>query len=250
MTTTAWLTTALCLAVGVAGGLAVPALVRRLPEPPLGDQGASEADEPVAEGATIPPKVPYAALAAAPGLGPVSAAVAGLACALVGWRTGPDPAAAPLVYLCVVGVLLAYVDLRVHLLPNAVVLPSYAVVGAGLLLVAAVGDAWPALLGAAAGLAVSWGLLFVLLLVHPAGMGFGDVKLAGLLGLALGWLGLPEVLVAAFTAFLLGGLTGLALLLCRRAGRRTAIPFGPFLLIGYLVAVAAGEPIARWYLGA
>jgi leader peptidase (prepilin peptidase)/N-methyltransferase len=79
-------------------------------------------------------------------------------------------------------------------------------------------------------------------------MGFGDVKLAGLLGLYLGWLGWSPVLVGTFTGFLLGGVAGMALLLARRADRRTGIPFGPAMLAGALLALFLAGPVAAWYL--
>jgi leader peptidase (prepilin peptidase)/N-methyltransferase len=78
-------------------------------------------------------------------------------------------------------------------------------------------------------------------------MGFGDVKLAGLLGLYLGWLGWGSLLIGAFAGFLCGGLVGVALLLARRAKRGTAIPFGPHMLAGALLAIFAAGPIAAWY---
>ncbi|HAQ59267.1 MAG TPA: prepilin peptidase, partial [Microbacterium sp.] len=71
---------------------------------------------------------------------------------------------------------------------------------------------------------------------------------AGLIGIQLGWLGWGSVVVGAFAAFLLGGVFGVALLLARRAGRRTAIPFGPWMLAGAWVGIILGEPIARWYM--
>ena len=79
----------------------------------------------------------------------------------------------------------------------------------------------------------------MLFLVNPAGMGFGDVKLAPTLGLALGWYGWPTVFTGTFAGFTLGALTGLVLLATRRADRKTPIPFGPFMLIGTLGALLA-----------
>jgi leader peptidase (prepilin peptidase)/N-methyltransferase len=79
-------------------------------------------------------------------------------------------------------------------------------------------------------------------------MGFGDVKLAGLLGLYLGWLGWSPVWIGTLAGFLLGGLAGVALLVARRAHRRTAIPFGPSMLAGALLAVLLARPIATWYV--
>jgi leader peptidase (prepilin peptidase)/N-methyltransferase len=96
-------------------------------------------------------------------------------------------------------------------------------------------------------MAALWALYFAIAFAYPGGMGFGDVKLAGLLGLYLGWLGWSSVLVGAFAGFLLGGLTGVALLLTRRAGRKSAIPFGPYMLAGAMLALFVAAPVATWY---
>jgi leader peptidase (prepilin peptidase)/N-methyltransferase len=151
-------------------------------------------------------------------------------------------------YLAAISVALAAIDVELHRLPNAIVLPAYAV-GVVLLLAAAVlgGDVvrfvW-ALVGAAA----MFTFYFALALVYPGGMGFGDVKLAGVLGLFLAYLGLPELVVGLGAAFLLGGLAGLALLAFKRASRKTAIPFGPWMLAGAWVGIFAGDYIADGYL--
>jgi leader peptidase (prepilin peptidase)/N-methyltransferase len=81
-------------------------------------------------------------------------------------------------------------------------------------------------------------------------MGMGDVKLAAVLGLYLGFLGWGNLLVGAFAAFLFGGLFGLALMLARRAGRKTAIPFGPWMILGAWVGVFAGAQLTDLYFGA
>jgi leader peptidase (prepilin peptidase)/N-methyltransferase len=79
-------------------------------------------------------------------------------------------------------------------------------------------------------------------------MGFGDVKLAGILGLYLGWMGWGELIVGAFFGFLLGGVVGGVLMATKRANRKSAIPFGPFMLAGALLAILVGGPIAQGYL--
>jgi leader peptidase (prepilin peptidase)/N-methyltransferase len=89
----------------------------------------------------------------------------------------------------------------------------------------------------------------VLALVYPAGLGLGDVKLAASLGLLLGWLGWAAAVVGLLAAFVVGGVVGVVLLALRRATRRSAVPFGPSMLLGALVAVVWAEPIAAWYLG-
>jgi leader peptidase (prepilin peptidase)/N-methyltransferase len=162
-------------------------------------------------------------------------------------RFGLTPALPAYLYLASVAVALAMIDLDVYRLPDAIVLPSY-VVGAVLLVpaVAVNGDWWSAGRGLIA-MAALWLFYFAIALLYPGGMGFGDVKLAGLLGLYLGWLGWSPVLVGTFAGFLLGGLAGAALLLTRRAGRKSAIPFGPAMLAGAMLAVFAAAPVATWY---
>lgn len=152
-------------------------------------------------------------------------------------------------YLAAISIALALIDLDTHRLPNAIVLPSYLVVGALFVLACLLGADWAALLRAAIGGAILYFFYFVLRLIRPAGMGGGDVKLAGVVGMCLAWLGWAPLIVGAFAAFLLGGVFGLALLLTRRAGRRTAIPFGPWILAGAWVGILAGDTIARWYIG-
>ena len=151
-------------------------------------------------------------------------------------------------YLTAIAVALALIDVEHHRLPDAIVLPSY-VVSAGLLLLAAAGTGeWGALLRAAIGGVGLCSLYLVLAVAKPGGMGFGDVKLAGVLGLHLGFAGWSAVVVGTFLAFLLGGLVGVALIAAKRAGRRTAIPFGPFMLAGAGVGLAVGGPIVAAYL--
>ncbi|MEJ5868711.1 prepilin peptidase [Pseudokineococcus sp. 5B2Z-1] len=169
--------------------------------------------------------------------------------ALVALQVGWSPALPAFLYLGCVAVALTAIDLEHHRLPDAIVLPSY-VVGAVLLVGAAALQAdWWALARLGVGLAVMWLGYFGLALAKPGGMGFGDVKLAGLLGMHLGYLGWAELAVGAFAAFLVGGLVGVVLLATRRAGRRSAIPFGPFMLLGAAVGVAAGPGLAAGYLG-
>ena len=93
-------------------------------------------------------------------------------------------------------------------------------------------------------------LFWLLWFIHSAGMGFGDVRLAALLGLALGHLGWAELLVGVYSGFLVFGLPGLLLAIVRRDRRllRTAFPFGPFMVAGALVGVLTGPWLAG-YLG-
>jgi leader peptidase (prepilin peptidase) / N-methyltransferase len=151
-------------------------------------------------------------------------------------------------YLVAIGVALALIDLDVHRLPNKIVLPSYVVVPV-LLLIASLGnDDWDALLRAGIGGALLYAVYFLLRIAYPSGMGFGDVKLAGLLGMYLGWLGWGQLAVGAFLGFLLGGVVGGALMAVSRATRKSKIPFGPFMITGAYVAVLVGGQISDLYL--
>ena len=151
-------------------------------------------------------------------------------------------------YLAAVSVALTLIDLDTSRLPNAIVLPSY-IVGAVLLGASAIltGDV-ESLLGALIGAAALFAVYFALVLVSRGGMGFGDVKLAGVLGLFLGWLGWGELAVGAFAAFFLGGIFGVALLLVRRAGRKSKIPFGPWMLLGAWIGIFIGRELFEQYL--
>ena len=168
---------------------------------------------------------------------------------VMGWHFGLDWQLPAFLYLAAIGVALALIDLDVHRLPNAIVLPSYAVVAVLLLLPAALDGRWHDYLRAGLGGLVLFAFYFLLVLVYPAGMGFGDVKLAGVLGAYLGWLGWGVLAVGGFLGFLLGGVVGGALMVAQRAGRKTKIPFGPFMLGGAGLAILVGGALVDWYRG-
>jgi leader peptidase (prepilin peptidase)/N-methyltransferase len=175
------------------------------------------------------------------------------------WPLGDVPTeAAPLVaallellaflWLAGASVALAIIDVEHHRLPDAIVLPSYAV---GLVLLgasSALSGEWDALLRGVVGMAALFVFYLALALVKPGAMGLGDVKLAGVLGLWLGWTGWGELVVGAFAAFLLGGVFSLVLLATRRAQRTGGIPFGPWMLAGAWVGVIVGGTVAASYL--
>ena len=151
-------------------------------------------------------------------------------------------------YLAAVSVVLALIDLDTHRLPNSIVLPSY-IVGAVLLVATALlGADGGALVRLGVGMVALFTLSLALGLVYPGGMGFGDIKLAGVLGLYLGFLGWGQLIVGAFSAFLIGGVVALVLLALRRANRRSGIPFGPSMLAGAWVGILFGGAIASGYL--
>nr|WP_198425766.1 A24 family peptidase [Microbacterium ureisolvens] len=151
-------------------------------------------------------------------------------------------------YFAAISIVLTLIDLDTHRLPNSIVLPSYLVAGILFTIAAWLTGEWGLLLGAGVGMAALYLFYFVLRLVRPAGMGGGDVKLAGVIGIYLGWLGWGALAVGAFAAFLYGGVFGIALMLLRRAGRKTAIPFGPWMILGAWTGVFAGEAVGKWYV--
>lgn len=150
-------------------------------------------------------------------------------------------------WLAGAGVALAAIDLDTKRLPNAITYPTAGVVGGWLVVVALVQGAPQQALRTFLG-GVAFGAFFLLLhIVYPRGMGMGDVKLAVPLGFGLAWISWGTLLIGGFAAFFLGSLVGIGLMVAGKAGRRTALPFGPFMLAGALVALAFGEPIGDWY---
>lgn len=166
-------------------------------------------------------------------------------CVAVAAATGARPELAVWLLMVPFAVLLAVVDLRVHRLPDQLTLPLAAaaalLLGPVALLPGHAGSWSTALLG---GLVLG-GAYFMLFVIHPNGMGFGDVKLAVSLGVVLGWYGWTVLLAGAFAGFLFGSLYGVALMALGRAGRRTAIPFGPFMMAGALLGLLLGALAAR-----
>jgi leader peptidase (prepilin peptidase)/N-methyltransferase len=145
------------------------------------------------------------------------------------------------------GIALAAIDLEVGRLPNAIVLPTYPVLGALLVAAALVSGDLPALMRAGVGAIVAFAAFYALALAYPGGMGFGDVKLAGLVGGLLAYVAYPVLLVGMAAAFLLGALIGVTAAVRGRATRKSALPFGPFMVTGALAALFVGGPLADLY---
>ncbi|WP_040336606.1 prepilin peptidase [Candidatus Blastococcus massiliensis] len=150
------------------------------------------------------------------------------------------PATAALVWAAGAAVVLGAADLASHRLPDRVTYPALVVCATALFVDAAVLGTWTALLRAGAAAAVAAVVAGLGWLVSPEGLGLGDVKLLGLIGLLLGWFGWGVLMAGVFLGLLTGALVSVALLLTRRAGWRTAIPFGPPLLAGAVLALALG----------
>ncbi|MFJ2026573.1 prepilin peptidase [Streptomyces sp. NPDC087897] len=208
--------------------------------PPVPDPGTSPAAAPVSSPAPAPaPGGPVRHSAVyAPRL--LTSVVTVVVCVALAAATGARPELIVWLALTPVAVLLAVVDRRVHRLPDPLTLP---LAGAAVLLLGAAallpghGGSWTS--GLLGGLALG-GFYFLLFLINPNGMGFGDVKLALALGVALGWYGWAVLFLGGFAGFLFGAVYGLGLVLLRRAGRRTGIPFGPFMIAGTLTGLLLG----------
>ncbi len=179
-------------------------------------------------GARIPPRYPLLELATA------------TLFLLLFWKFGPTGTA--LFYACLVLVLLATTctDLMVRLIPNRILLAGLA---AGLALLAVFRpESW---LDAGIGLLVGGGLSLLAAEISRGGLGYGDVKLSGVIGFFLGW---PNELAALFLAVLSGAAVGLGLVLAGVKTRKDYIPFGPFLALGALIGLFWGQALIHWYL--
>jgi leader peptidase (prepilin peptidase)/N-methyltransferase len=143
---------------------------------------------------------------------------------------------------------LAFTDLEHFLLPIRIVYPVLAMEAALLLLAAGATGQWSRLEVAAATGAAAAAAFFVIHFLNPNWMAFGDVRLAGLIGLALGWLGAGIALLGIFLGFLLGAIVGVALILSKRIDAKAHIPFGVFLALGAFIAIFVGHPLVNFYL--
>jgi len=174
----------------------------------------------------------------------VPVAATGVLAAVVAWQVGWAWDLPAYLYFAAVSIPLAIIDLRTHRLPNQLTLTAYPILTGLLLLPALAEGSWEdfgrAILAGAALLAF-FGILHV---INPAGMGLGDVKLSGPMGALLGWGSWSTLMVGTLAGFLLGAVAGLTLMALKRANRKTALPFGPFMLAGAWAAILLSPLIA------
>lgn len=156
----------------------------------------------------------------------------------LGLRFGPAPALPAFLYLGAISVALTPIDIKLQRLPDPFTLPSY-LVGAAALGAAAPFTAYGLRLfiNALIGMAVLWVIYFVQHFIAPHAMGRGDLKLSGVLGLYLGWLGYDPWLFGVLGGFIAGGLFSVGAMITKRKGRKSLIPFGPFMLLGALGSI-------------
>ena len=229
-------------AAGLLGGVLVPLPAYRLSvspgQPPRGECASCE--RPVPGWVALP----AACRGCGTRLGPpiwLTGAVGAVSGALLGWGLGWSPELPIFLALVVLGILLAVIDLSCLRLPDGLVIPAFWVLAGVLTIVALATGGWGHLLRAGLGAATLGGLFLLLALMPGGGLGYGDVKLAALLGLALGWLGWPAVLLGGLLPWLINGFVVIGLLLARRVGHKTSVPFGPAMLAGALVAAVLSQ---------
>lgn len=176
---------------------------------------------------------------------PLVEAGTALAFAAIGVRFADHPQllAAYLVFTAI-GIALALIDLDVRRLPDVIVLPAYPVLAA-LLVIDTDGHA---LLRAVYAGAALYAFYFLIAVLAPGSMGFGDVKLAGVLGGVLGYLSWGALLTGAFLGFLLGAVVGVLLIVVRRADRKSAVPFGPFMIVAAWASILGASGLGEAYL--
>ncbi|MDQ6936017.1 MAG: A24 family peptidase [Actinomycetota bacterium] len=237
------------LGAGVCGvasgalGLLVPAVISRLPEPSPRLEPEAVVGGPRAKSLPPPPKESYAAIARLPHLATKTALGALVAGGAVGATVGWGGALLVLAYVVPLGVALALIDWRTRLLPTRLIGPSYLVVAALVLVAAALDSDRTSLVRAGAGWLLAGGTFLLLWLVNRRGLGYGDVRLAGVLGLTLGYLGWSQLVIGLYAGFLVGALAGMLLTALKLVDRKR-YPFGPFMLLGALCGVLFGPMVA------
>lgn len=165
------------------------------------------------------------------------------------WRCGLTPELGVMAFYACIFIIIFMVDLEHGLILNQVVYVGMVI---ALLIALLLPQPWITQLrlhgvaNFALGGAIGFGILLLIAIISRGGMGWGDVKLAGLIGLATGF---PLVFVALVMGAILGGLVAGALLAMKKRGRKEAIPFGPFLSMAAMITLLWGSNILRWYLG-
>jgi leader peptidase (prepilin peptidase)/N-methyltransferase len=158
---------------------------------------------------------------------------------------GADVVLAPYAVFGLSMVAISAVDLERYIIPNRIIYPTLALMIPLFVLASAVDHRWDSLGRAAICGAVAFSGFFVLHVAVPRGMGFGDVRLAGVIGLAIGWLGYGHAFVGFFAGFVLGAVIGIVFIMATGGGRKTRSPFGPFLAAGAVLSVIWGNPVAH-----
>jgi leader peptidase (prepilin peptidase)/N-methyltransferase len=221
-------------AAGATAGLAGRPILRRLPSP----NAEPDPDEAA--------RSPYSRLADDPRTTVALVVIGAIACGIAGAAVGWDAALPMWAVLCAVGTLVGYIDARTRYLPTAILFPAYFVVLALLVGGALAGHHRDRLLPALLGWLVFGGFYLLMWLIYPRGIGYGDIRLAGLLGAPLGYAGWGATITALYAGIILGAVVGTVLVMTRVVPDRR-YPFGPFMLVGALFGLAWGRHVGGWY---
>lgn len=175
--------------------------------------------------------------------------VSGVIYAFLYWKYGLTPELGAMIFYAALFTIIFMVDLEKNVILNKVVYPAMAIaVILGVLGIQPELPQWPVegIANIAMGGGVGFLFFFVVAMASRGGMGWGDVKLAGLIGLATGF---PMVLVAIVLGAVLGGIVGVVLMAVKKKGMKSLIPFGPFLSVATMVTLIWGSDMLNWYAG-
>lgn len=238
-----------CTVGGLAVGAVLDSLTGRIvpaPEP-------AAVAEPAYAGAPAPPPAPpqsVAPVARVPSATEValSAVLTGGLFALLAVRLG---SAHQLVGYCALMaglVAVSIVDARVGIVPRSILYPTFAACAVGLVAAGALDHRWRPVANGAIGGVGCFAVFFALWWFYPRGIGYGDVRLAGVMGAALGWIGFGELYIGFLAAFVVGAVIGVAVMAVRGTGRRTRFAFAPALSAGAAFGVLWGPWAVRLWL--
>jgi leader peptidase (prepilin peptidase)/N-methyltransferase len=161
------------------------------------------------------------------------------------WNFGLSAELAVAIFYCCLFLVLLVIDLEHGIIPNKLVYPSLVIALVLSIFLSQTGIV-PGIKDAGIGFVIGLGLFLLIVLISRGGMGWGDVKMAALIGLVTGY---PLVFVALFLAVVLGGLVAGILLLFKLRKRKEGIPFAPYLSLGAIITLLFGNYILNWYLG-
>ena len=179
-----------------------------------------------------------------------AAIVTGVLFAAVAGHVGAHLVLVSLLVFVAMAVAVSVTDLTHRLVPRQLIYGALALIVPLLVVVSAQAHHWRPLADAAIAGAGAFGVFFLIWFFVPRGMGFGDVRLAGVIGVTVGYLGLLHAYLAFLVGFVFGLVFGLMLMVGSSSGRRTRIPFAPSLCIGAVVAILWGDPIVHHFFGA
>ena len=179
----------------------------------------------------------------------MSAVVTGVLFGAGASRFGADLILAPLCVFFAMLVAVSVTDLSHRLVPRRLVYPALSLIVPLLVATSAVDHRWHHLVGAGVAGATAFGLFAAIWWFVPQGMGFGDVRLAGVIGLTVGYLSLFDAYLAFAGGFVIGLMMALVTMVAQSSGRKARIPFAPSLAVGAVAAVLWGGPVAMSLLG-